>query len=946
MRCPTCKKWEITSTDIYCSWCRTILIDFTVSLNSSYTYVGEILDDDIALTIKHTGTIGNLQIDSITSDQNWLKVDTRQAPNPKLHQGEQIQFPLVIDPMSLPEAFHTAHIDVVTSIGTRRVLFEVVPKPEIQVFTGEYTVLLDGLPEEKKLSGYLEVKRGIVSLKALETNVPWAKVKLANDEAYPVLLDGRSTGHLEFEFIVDEEMLIEMSRESLPAEYEGNLVIRYVELEPERTAAFHVNCLLPPSLQIPEESGTRINRDVYVGRRHELHLTLQNGDAGKKGRADLQILDIQINVDWLRPTAQISYPLIIGSGLFNQTSFTISSKEVTEGRHVAKLTFLTNTPGPMRQKDVYVEVNIQQMTDFDGTIAIDFGTVNSCCATFDNLGMQKLIELESRESKNQKPTTVPSVILYNDRLNGSHRLYEIGSKAYAYSFQTLAASSTVRQVKRNLGKSTRFNISYYNDPTKQDQLSPKEIAADILKRILERAEDEVKGHVVNCTVSHPSRFSLRQIDDLKAALYSCGVKSIKTMHEPLGAALNYIQQNRQPKDSEQYHLMVFDFGGGTTDITLLHVSSRWDDERKIFVITPKVLGASGDRWFGGEDVTDMVMHLTFEKCQEVIYKRYSEQDIGKEKIIIPFNAEDFVNDAGRQNNARTNRTYLREWAEEAKIAISEHARSVTDLDETENPPEFRSPDLRVIVDNEDKSETFNAPDKVVPSVAELNAQLRPRLEELTEMMRLLAVNNGISSPDVILLSGKSSAFPIVREVIQSQFRRAEIHSPNDLKECVVLGACQFSHNEAVAGIYIEADESTCLSATTSRLGVRVNDAGQIKFKEIVGAGVPIDANGLKVPVTGTILKRTTQIRILENTGLVDEMVIHGKENRNITLLKEFRLEQKLAEWERNNNQLVTDKMLFDAKLELDITPNLGVKLIAKVPGIAEPFEFEADFSGW
>jgi hypothetical protein len=231
-------------------------------------------------------------------------------------------------------------------------------------------------------------------------------------------------------------------------------------------------------------------------------------------------------------------------------------------------------------------------------------------------------------------------------------------------------------------------------------------------------------------------------------------------------------------------------------------------------------------------------------------------------------------------------------------------------------------------------------------VSELNDQLRPRLEELTEMMRLLAVNNGISSPDVILLSGKSSAFPIVREVIQSQFRKAELHSPDDLKECVVLGACQFSHDEAVAGIYIEADESTCLSATTSRLGVRVNDAGQIKFKEIVGAGVPIDANGLKVPVTGTILKRATQIRILENTGLEDELVIHGKENRNITLLKEFRLEQRLAEWERSNNQLVTDKMLFDAKLELDITANLGVKLIAKVPGIAEPFEFEADFSGW
>lgn len=945
MLCPTCKKWEITAADIYCSWCRTILIDFEISLTSNFTYVGEIVDHDVMLAIKHTGTIGTVRIDKISSEEKWLTIDTRQTPNPPLQQGEQIKFPLAIDAMSLPEGFHAARIHVETAITTRSVTFEVVPKPEIQVFTGDYTVLLDGLPEEKKLSGYLEVRHGIVSLNELATDVPWAKVILSNDVTYPALLDGRSTSHLEFEFIVDEEMLMEMSRESLPAEYEGNLLIRYVELEPERTVAFHVNCLLPPSLQVPQEAGARINRDVYIGRRDELHLTLQNGEASEKGRAELQILDIQINVDWLRPTAQISYPLIIASGLFNQTSFTITSKEIAEGRHVAKLTFLTNTPGSTRQKDVYVEVNLQTMPDFDGTVAIDFGTVNSCCATFDSFGAQKLIQLENPDSKNQKPTTVPSVILYHDRLNGNVRLYEIGSKAYVYSFQMLAASSTVRQVKRNLGKSTRFNISYYSDPTKQDMLLPKEIAADILKRILERAEDELKGHVVSCTVSHPSRFSLRQIEDLKAALSACGVKDITTMHEPLGAALNYIQQSRKPKDDEQYNLMVFDFGGGTTDITLLHVSTRWDDKQQIFVVTPKVLGASGDRWFGGEDVTDMVMQLAFEKYQQLVYSKYSEQDLGKEKIIIPFNAEDFVNDARRQNNARANRIYLRVWAEEAKIAISEQALGIDSSENSNAQPKLGILSLSVIVDNETKSESFKD-EQVVPSVAELNAQLKPRLEKLAEMMRLLAVNNGLSSPDVILLSGKSSAFPIVQEVIQAQFQDAEIHRPNDLKECVVLGACQFSHNEAVAGIYIEVDESTCLSATTSRLGVRVNDAGQIKFKEIIGAGVPIDANGLKVPITGTILRRTTRIRILENTGLDDELVIHGKENRNITPLKEFRLEQKLVEWERNNNQTVTEQMLFASRLELDITPNLSVKLIAKVPGIAEPFEFEADMSGW
>ena len=54
----------------------------------------------------------------------------------------------------------------------------------------------------------------------------------------------------------------------------------------------------------------------------------------------------------------------------------------------------------------------------------------------------------------------------------------------------------------------------------------------------------------------------------------------------------------------------------------------------------------------------------------------------------------------------------------------------------------------------------------------------------------------------------------------------------------------------------------------------------------------------------------------------------------------------IGEWERSHDTKITDKMLFDTKLELEITPNLGVKLIARVPGIEEPFEFKADFAGW
>jgi Ethanolamine utilization protein EutJ (predicted chaperonin) len=937
MFCPKCEKWEIALTDIFCSWCRSKLVDFEVSLDRKYAYVGEVLDKPLTFTIEHKGSVGSFHLDRIKSEQEWLEIDTRQLPNPILQHGAKITLPVEVDVMGLPDGYHQARLTVETPIGSRSTTFEVIPKPEIQVFTGEYTVLLDDLPEDK-LTGYLVVTRGIVSVENLSTDVAWAKVKLPDGLIYPYVLDARSNSRLEFEFLMDEPLLMELSGETLPAEYKGNLIIKYVELQPERPYPFHVNCFLPPALQIPEESGMRIKLDIYTDKREERFLTLQNGERDERGRADLQVLEIRIeDVPWLQPTAPISYPLTIPSGLYNQLSFTALAREIGEGRHIAKVSFLTNAPGPNRQKDLYVEAFVQQMPDFDGILAIDFGTVNSCCATFDNLGQQKLIKLESSDSNNQKPTTAPSVILYHDRIDGNARVYEIGSKAYEYSFQPLAAPSTVKQVKRNLGKTTRLNISYFDDPTKQDTLLPREITADILKRILERAEDELKGRITRCTVSHPSRFSLRQIEDLKAALLSCGIPNdkITTMHEPLGAALNFIQQSRVPKDDEQYDLMVYDFGGGTTDITLLDVNSRWDEEQQIFVVTPRVLGATGDRWFGGEDVTNILMELALEKYKEAVYDQYPE--VPKDKIVIPFNAEDFVNDARRRGFARDNRIYLRGWAEGAKIAISEYGDDHTGR--------ISALVLTVIVDNEVMADSYS-PEVIVPKESELNDQLKPRLDKLMEMMRRLAHNNGIAVPDVILLSGKSSALPIIEEVIRAQFPSADVQRPKDLKECVVLGASQFSHEEAVSGVYIEVEANSCLSATTSRLGIRVVEAGLIKFKEIVDAGVPIGASGLKQPITGIILKRNTIIRILENTGLDDEMVLHGKQNLNISELKVFRLEQRLVEWERSHQTVITDKMLFEAKLELEVSPNLGIKLIARIPGIEEPVEFEAEFAGW
>jgi molecular chaperone DnaK (HSP70) len=941
MFCPHCKRWEIGEADVFCSWCRAKLVDFALSLDRNHLYVGD-PQGTLNLAIKHTGTVGVIEVGKPHCDEPWITVDSSEVAGMTLRLNGSIEFPVNVDVFELPDQYHDVVITVPSSVGEREIHLKVVPRPEMQAILPEYTLLLDNVPD--KVPGYLALTRGVLTVEALSTDVPWATVKLPDPLSLPIELDERGNSRLEFEFVFDEELLTTMSEGTLPAEYSGSLIVKYLELEPERSYQFHVNCLLPPLLLIAEELSMTLKRDVFTDKRIDIDLTLQNGERDEQGRAELEVLDIRIDVPWLQLKASVNYPLTIATGQYNQISFTATATDIGEGTHIAKIIFLTNTPGSERQKETFIEVNVRQMVDFDRVLAIDFGTVNSCCATFDKLGSQILIEIDRREYSN-KPTTAPSTILYWDKVDGV-RDYDIGNYPYQISFDPLRASSTVKQVKRSLGKSDRYTISYYRDQAKQDKFLAREVAADVLKRILERAETQLEGRISECIISHPSRFSLKQIDDFKSALISCGIKdeNIQTIHEPVGAALNFLQENREFKSGEQYHLMVYDFGGGTTDITLLRVTNRKDEARGINIVTPRVLGASGDRWLGGEDVTDLVMQLALDRCNEVVRGEASIAHRGKSdetiNVVIPFDPDNF-NDPMRKSFANHNRMTLRSWAEAAKIEMSMYG------DEKADSSMIVDPHLTYLINNKHTSGSLRHKD-IVPRVDELNERLRPRLDKLVEMMKRLARNNNVEAPEVILLSGMSSALPIVREVIEEAFPppHSEIYTPKDLKECVVKGASHYTSDDAIAGVYLDIDRDSYLSATTSRLGIRVSDTGQTKFKEIIDAGVPIGQSGLTVPVTGAILRRNTRIRILENTGLDDELVIKGKENPNITELRVFRLDHRLVEWERQKNKKITDQMLLDAKMELEISPNLRVRLIARVPEVEEPFEFEAEFLGW
>lgn len=949
MLCRKCQIWETLDSDSYCSWCGAALVDLALAFNFEHLYVEDLVDD-LTLTLTHSGTVGRVDIHDIKSSHPWFTPQVDGISERKLQVGSFVVIPVQVDLLNLTDTYHEAVVTVNSSVGERKVAIEVSPKLKFQIVTGgTHSVLLDDRPDEP-MKGYLSVIQGIVTIDSLTTDVPeWASVKPIQPSSLPCKLDQRFNNRLEFQFNVDEKNLLDDARrrgQTFPAEYKGMLLVKFAEFEELRKDTFRVACLFPPKLHIPEAEARRIKVEAFIEKRRELDFALQNGERDETGRANLSIHNIQIEeAPWLQLSGAVSYPLNIASGRYHGLTLNILAKNLSEGKHSAKITFLTNVPGANKE-EIFIDVAVRQMPQFEGVLAIDFGTTNSCCAFLNRFGQVELIPVG--EPEDGKQTTVSSAILYRNLFEDNVKDYRIGNGAYEVSFQS--TFSAVRQVKRLLGTSNPLEIIFLDDPAKHANYLPRQIATDILRRMLDRAEELVGGRIVSCTISHPSRFSLGQLADLKEAIKACGIDKIKTVHEPIGAALDFIRGKEIREGYKQYYLMVFDFGGGTTDITLMHIKNEYQADQGRTKITPEVLAATGDRWMGGENVTEMVMDLGLARCEELLRARNPDAT----NVVIPYNVENF-NSHHRKSLAKQNRNFLRSWAEAAKIAIStygnEHQTAlgkagqelIDGINIKARLP--RSFNLAVIVDNVVRLTEEFFHDDVVPRREEIDSQLRPKLEDMADLMQRLGKHHDVTEPNIILLSGKSSALPVVEEVMKEWFPSSRIARPAYSRECVVKGTCQFV-NPDPGPVYIQFKGAK--TAMTSRLGVRVNDpdTGQSAFSQVIDAGVPIGDEGLKQRVFGIAVNRDTQIRILENTSSKDDWIIkNGKWNRNITELKVSSIDAKLTEWEKAQNRKVTDQELEDAKVELVVTPALAVKLIVSIDGMDEPLEFEAEWGG-
>jgi len=236
-------------------------------------------------------------------------------------------------------------------------------------------------------------------------------------------------------------------------------------------------------------------------------------------------------------------------------------------------------------------------------IGIDLGTTNSCVAVMEG-GQPKVIP--NAEGTN----TTPSVIGFNPKTG--ERLLGAAAKRQAVA----QPKNTVYSIKRFMGlpfadsdKEQKL-VNYVVERTDKGscavniagkQLSPEELSAMVLTKMKDTAEAYLGEKVTKAVITVPAYFNDAQRQATKDAGAIAGLEVMRIINEPTAAALAYGLDKK--KDGT---IAVFDFGGGTFDISILEVSEG----------VVEVKSTNGDTHLGGDNVDQVIIDWLIEEFQK------------------------------------------------------------------------------------------------------------------------------------------------------------------------------------------------------------------------------------------------------------------------------------------------------------------------------------------
>jgi len=218
-------------------------------------------------------------------------------------------------------------------------------------------------------------------------------------------------------------------------------------------------------------------------------------------------------------------------------------------------------------------------------IGIDLGTSNSAAA-FLEAGRPKIIP--SKEGASLYGKAFPSVVAFT-----KNNQILVGEPAKRQAVSNPEA--TITAAKRKIGTSHKYKIH-------GKEYTPQQISAFILQKIKADAEEFIGDKVEKAVITVPAYFDDNQRQATKDAGTIAGLEVIRIINEPTAAALAY----GLDKQTKEQKILVYDFGGGTLDVTIMEFGDG------VF----EVKSTSGDTQLGGTDMDNVIVNFVIQEFEK------------------------------------------------------------------------------------------------------------------------------------------------------------------------------------------------------------------------------------------------------------------------------------------------------------------------------------------
>lgn len=432
-------------------------------------------------------------------------------------------------------------------------------------------------------------------------------------------------------------------------------------------------------------------------------------------------------------------------------------------------------------------------------IGIDLGTTNSCVAVMEGSEPTVIANAEGKR-------TTPSVIAF---LEGGEITVGDPAKRQAVTNPTKTISSIKRFMGSKFSESQKEveNSAYKvvkgdNDTPRVDidgrLYTPQELSAMTLQKMKKTAEDFLGQEVSEAVITVPAYFNDSQRQATKEAGEIAGLKVRRIINEPTAAALAY----GLDKKTQDQKIVVFDFGGGTHDVSILELGDG------VF----EVLATDGDTRLGGDDVDEKIIDWLADE-----FNKEESIDLRKDPMALQ---------------------RLKEAAEKAKIELS--SASQTEI----NLPYVTA--------------TASGPKHLVKTLT--RAKFEQLIDDLVQRTivpcKEAMESAGLKPSDIdeVILVGGSTRIPAVQEAVEKYFGKAPSKGVNP-DEVVALGA-------AIQGGVLSGDVKDVLLLDVTPLSLGIETMGGVMTK-LIEANTTIPTNRSQVFSTAADNQPSVEIHVLQ-----------------------------------------------------------------------------------